>query len=81
MRRVYAYATQTVVWLGPSIPETKAFMVDLARVDELAKMWTMTRFRSERSWRGHDWPLESDDFWVGLFHILNHEWFRRLWYV
>jgi hypothetical protein len=81
MRRIYAYATQGVVWLGCPTPDMKRFVVDFARVNELAKTWTPTQRTNEPFWRGKGWPPEGDDFWIGLFHILDHEWFRRLWYV
>jgi hypothetical protein len=79
MRRIYGRAVQVVVWLGPSIPGTDAFMTQFERVSHLAKNWTPTKWTNDVRWRGKEWPLQYNSFWTGLFSLLNHDWFRRLW--
>lgn len=79
MQHIYANATSVVMYLGTSNSAADAFMSDFSRVFELSLSWTSTPYSSDSSWRGQDWPREDDDFWVGLYHLLNHDWFRRLW--
>jgi hypothetical protein len=70
---------QVVVWLGPSIPETDAFMTQFGRVSRLAKNWKKTNWSDDVCWRGTEWPAQYEIFWTGLFCLLDHDWFRRLW--
>jgi hypothetical protein len=81
MREIYAQATYVVIWMGPSNPAIEAFMDDFTRVVALAKNLTLNidARRSHPGWRGKEWPRDGDQFWLGLFHLLNHGWFRRLW--
>jgi hypothetical protein len=79
MPRIYVSATQVVVWMGPSIPQTVTFMTDFPRVAKLAEDWTPTRMTTNSGWRGEGWPPEGHEFWTGLFSLLNQSWFKRLW--
>lgn len=79
MQRIYMRAKEVVIWLGPSTPETRAFMTDFPRVAELAEKWTPTQWTYDEWWRGPEWPSQTSAFWTGLYSLLNHDWFRRLW--
>ncbi|KAF2823700.1 HET-domain-containing protein [Ophiobolus disseminans] len=79
MQRIYRRASQVIIWFGPSIPETRAFMTDFPRVAELAKIWRPKIWTHDKFWRGEKWPPDYDHFWSELFHLLNHDWFKRLW--
>lgn len=79
MPSIYASATQVIVWMWLPTPETLAFMTDFPRVAELAKDWSPVARHIDVGWRGEGWPPEGHDFWTGLFSVMNHEWFRRLW--
>ncbi|KAF2029740.1 hypothetical protein EK21DRAFT_112612 [Setomelanomma holmii] len=79
MRKVYASAKQVVIWMGLSNQWIKAFMNDFPRVSDLAKRWIPKLSGYDSNWRGEDWPIEYDDFWIGLYYLLDHDWFRRLW--
>jgi hypothetical protein len=79
MQRIYAHARSVYIWMGLSNPAIDAFMVDFERVFALSVAWTPTRPRPGQNWRGEDWPCDDDLFWVGLYRILNNDWFRRLW--
>jgi hypothetical protein len=47
MRLINKRAVQVVVWLGPSIPETDAFMTQFGRVSRLAKNWKKTNWSDD----------------------------------
>lgn len=79
MSKVYSHATSVVVWMGPSNPWIRTFMEDFPRVLELASNWSPTRRSWDPLWRGEDWPDDHADFWVGMYCLLHHDWFRRLW--
>ncbi|KAH7382404.1 heterokaryon incompatibility protein-domain-containing protein [Phaeosphaeria sp. MPI-PUGE-AT-0046c] len=79
MKTIYANATAVVMYLGASNPMSDAFMSDFPRVYELSLSWAPTAYNPDPDWRGEGWPREDDDFWVGLYQLLNHDWFRRLW--
>jgi hypothetical protein len=79
MRQIYTDATFVVVWLGASNPSIYTFMVDFPRVSDLARSWTIKFVTIDTNWRGEGWPPDGDEFWVGAYYILDHEWFRRLW--
>jgi hypothetical protein len=79
MPRIYASATQLVIWFGPSTSQTRAFMEDFPQVVSLAEHWSPTIQSTDRRWRGVGWPPDGDNFWTGLFCLLNHDWFKRLW--
>lgn len=79
MQHIYANATAVVMYLGASNVATTAFMSDFPRIFELSLSWMPTPYNSDPGWRGEGWPREDDDFWVGLYQLLDHDWFRRLW--
>jgi hypothetical protein len=62
MRRIYRRAVQVVIWLGPSISQTQAFMTQFGRVARLAKNWKKTNFSDDERWRGKEWPPQYDSF-------------------
>jgi Heterokaryon incompatibility protein (HET) len=75
MHQIYSRAVLVVVWLGPSIPQTETFMAKFPHVVELAKKQVYMKADNVDD----GWPSTNDLFWAGLFHILNDDWFRRLW--
>jgi hypothetical protein len=79
MRQIYANATYVVIWMGAWNHAIQAFMSEFARVFDLAENWQPQIFTYDPSWRGKDWPRDDDKFWEGLYYLLDHEWFRRLW--
>jgi hypothetical protein len=81
MGRIYANAASALVWLGPlpARPRVESFMLNFPHVCQLARNWQPRRRYRYLAWRGDDWPPDGDDFWIGLFWLLNHNWFRRLW--
>lgn len=79
MHHIYANATAVVMYMGASNPAIDTFMAEFPRVFELSLSWIPTTYNSDPGWRGEGWPGEDDDFWVGLYQLLNHDWFRRLW--
>lgn len=82
MHQIYSKAAGVVVWMGPAIHQSQIFMTEFDRVMRIAKKWTMTRAQNlDPREEGLDLPSHNDPFWAGLFHLLNNEWFRRLWYV
>jgi hypothetical protein len=79
MSKVYSHATSVVVWMGPSNLWIRTFMEDFSRVMDLASNWSPTLNNVDPYWRGEDWPDDHADFWVGMYYLLDHDWFRRLW--
>jgi hypothetical protein len=79
MRQIYANATYVVIWMGAWNHAIQAFMSDFARVFDLAENWQPKFFSYDSSWRGKHWPRDDDEFWEGLYYLLDHDWFRRLW--
>jgi hypothetical protein len=81
MRQIYAKASYVVVWMGALNSSIQSFMLDFPRVSLLAKSWTPKHpfGADDTHWRGTDWPDEVAQFWEGAYHLLYHEWFRRLW--
>lgn len=82
MHQIYSKAKSVVVWMGPAIPQTLAFMADFDRVRLVGRDWTAMKSQNlDPRMEGLKLPVDDDPFWGGLFHLLNNEWFRRLWYV
>ena len=82
MSQIYSKSKSVVVWFGPSIPQTLAFMADFDRVKLIGREWVALSSQNRDPYvEGQALPSEDDPFWGGLFHLLNSEWFRRLWYV
>jgi hypothetical protein len=81
MRQIYANASYVVVWMGALTSAVERFMLEFPRVLLLAESWTPYHpsGTEDLDWRGADWPAENDAFWVGAYHLLHNEWFRRLW--
>ncbi|KAH6326428.1 hypothetical protein HBI37_207400 [Parastagonospora nodorum] len=79
MRLIYSKAEAVVIWLGASHSSVTAFMEELPRVCKLSRLWTSTDPTGDIHWRGKDWPPDGDPFWEGLFHLVRHQWFARLW--
>jgi hypothetical protein len=79
MSKVYSHATSVVIWMGPSNPWIRTFMEGFPRVLGLASIWSPTPNNGDPSWRGEDWPGRHAVFWVGMYYLLDHDWFRRLW--
>ncbi|KAH5518992.1 hypothetical protein HBI24_199210 [Parastagonospora nodorum] len=79
MRQIYAKAISVAVWLGVGNPAMHAFMNQFDHLVELSKTWLPTYLTWDDDWRGGEWPRNDDIVWEGLMHILDHEWFRRLW--
>ncbi|KPI39631.1 Sulfite efflux pump SSU1 [Cyphellophora attinorum] len=75
MHQVFSQARDVFIWLGPAIPQTEAFMHKFGSVFELAEEHDFAKAVED----DEGWPSDNDHFWAGLFHILNHDWFRRLW--
>jgi hypothetical protein len=79
MRLIYSRAEAFVIWLGASHSSVTAFMEESPRVCKLSRSWTPTDPTGDIYWRGKDWPPDGDPFWEGLFHLVRHQWFTRLW--
>ncbi|KAH7071040.1 heterokaryon incompatibility protein-domain-containing protein [Paraphoma chrysanthemicola] len=79
MSKVYSNATTVITWLGLLNSYIWVFMEDFPRVMDLARAWIPTYVTDDPMWRGADWPGRDDDFWVGLYYLLDNDWFRRLW--
>ncbi|KAH5650718.1 hypothetical protein HBI23_169750 [Parastagonospora nodorum] len=79
MRQIYAKEMSVAVWLGAENPAMHAFMNQFDHLLELSRTWLPTSQTLDDDWRGGEWPMNDDIVWVGLMHILDHEWFRRLW--
>ncbi|KAH7062951.1 heterokaryon incompatibility protein-domain-containing protein [Paraphoma chrysanthemicola] len=79
MTTIFSWATSVIVWMGLSNQCIQAFMEDFPRVQHLARKWTPISWTKDPMWRGADWPVDHDDFWVGLYYFLDHDWFRRRW--
>jgi hypothetical protein len=82
MRRIYSQCVRCLVWLGNYPLLAAPFMIDFPIVFNSAKDWKgrMTiKAGQEKRWRGDGWRIRGDTFWVGLYWVLNHEWFTRLW--
>ncbi|KAH5396522.1 hypothetical protein HBI42_164840 [Parastagonospora nodorum] len=79
MRQIYAKSMSVAVWLGAENPAMHAFMNQFDHLLELSRTWLPTSKTLDDDWRGGEWPRNDDIVWEGLMHILDHEWFRRLW--
>jgi hypothetical protein len=83
MGRIYANAVSALVWLGllPVRPRVQNFMLFFPHVCQSARNWLRKNvpFSYHPIWRGEEWPPIGDDFWIGLYWLLDHDWFRRLW--
>jgi hypothetical protein len=82
MRHIYSQCLQCMVWLGDCPLLATNFMIKFPVVFKLAKDWKgsmVPRSGRKKHWRGDDWPSRGHRFWVGLYWLLNHEWFKRLW--
>ncbi|KAH8706104.1 heterokaryon incompatibility protein-domain-containing protein [Phaeosphaeriaceae sp. PMI808] len=79
MCHIYARAAQVVIWMGISNPAIHKFMKEFPNILPLKDIWTPKVRTYDQQWRGEDWPPDDDDFWIGLYHLLSHEWFTRLW--
>lgn len=81
MRHIYSRAACVVVWMGPSTPQTDAFVANFPRVSTIARKWVTTNVDhfAPGVKEAQNWPPYDDPFWTGCFHLLNGVWFTRMW--
>lgn len=80
MHRIFSGATFVLIWTGPLIPQTEVFMYLFPDVSSAVKEWSLLTREDVHPWSvDRRVPPLGHTFWAGFFHILNNDWFRRLW--
>jgi hypothetical protein len=80
MRDIYSRAATVIVWMGPATSESDSFFTEFQDVRNKLKVWSLL-FAADPGCRGPDKEERpcNEAFWKGLSHLLNSEWFTRLW--
>ena len=81
MRDIYSRAATVIVWMGPSTPETDVFFAEFQDTRKRSKAW-IALYNTDYNCRDpieEERPRNVDAFREAIRHLLEREWFTRLW--
>ncbi|KAJ4388133.1 hypothetical protein N0V93_008738 [Gnomoniopsis smithogilvyi] len=85
MRFIYQSAEETIIWLGPSNPDTVLLMEFATKLNKRGHekdkySWPSVWESMEREWNEINIG-PGDPRLIGLQNMLNRTWFRRVWII
>ncbi|RYN35004.1 hypothetical protein AA0114_g11792 [Alternaria tenuissima] len=80
MHRIYSRAALVVIWMGMSTTQSAKFMAEFPSLLEKERKWISMVTRDIQPWiNAKDLLVNDENILHGMLHILDNEWFERLW--
>ncbi|CAN9181300.1 unnamed protein product [Alternaria alternata] len=80
MHRIYSRAALVVIWMGMPTMQSEKFMAEFPNLLENERRWNAMATQGCQPWvDAQDLIITDKDILHGMLHILESEWFQRLW--
>jgi hypothetical protein len=80
MHRIYSRAAFVVIWMGMPTMQSEKFMAEFSGLLENMRKWNaMSSQNLQPLVNATDLLVNDEDILHGMVHILESEWFERLW--
>ncbi|KAH8643355.1 hypothetical protein IG631_00818 [Alternaria alternata] len=80
MHRIYSQAASVVIWMGIPTMQSERFMAEFPTLLENEREWISMVTQNLQPWvDATDLLVTDKDILQGMLHILESEWFERLW--
>ena len=80
MHRIYSRAAFVVIWMGMPTTQSAKFMAEFPSLLEKERKWYSRGAHNLQPWiNAKDLLVTDKDILQGMLHILESEWFERLW--
>lgn len=79
MHRIYSRAAYVVIWMGIPTVQSEIFMAEFPNTLEKERKWKPMVAQNLQPWIHERSLLATYGAFKGMLHILEHDWFQRLW--